>query len=200
MIELSDRADKYASGKSNAIIDKAIAQAYADGYRDGYKDREEEIPVGLRDNKMEFEDLGLPSGTLWSADYERNGDDYFYAPYDKAVLFGIPTKEQWTELFTTCKLEYVKNSAHDLYRIDCTGPNGRVISFCTSGLINAKQLNKQNEAYFWIKEEIEGNYKYAVHMSRQSNVIQNKKYFIDNTVVEKTFSGYKLPIRLARTK
>ena len=38
MTELLDRADKYASGKSNAVIDKAIAQAYADGYRDGYKD------------------------------------------------------------------------------------------------------------------------------------------------------------------
>ena len=51
-------------------MDKAIAQAYADGYRNGYKDREEEIPVDLRDNKTEYVDLGLPSGTLWSTDYE----------------------------------------------------------------------------------------------------------------------------------
>lgn len=199
MIELLDRADKYASGKSNAIIDKVIAQAYADGFRDGYKAREEEIPVDLRENKTEFVDLGLPSGTLWSASYEKHGEGYLYVPYNNAVLFDIPTLEQWNELYTTCKWEYVY-TAGLLCRIDCTGPNGHVISFCTSGLINAKQLNKRDEAFFWIKEIIEGNDKYAVHMYRLSNVIQNKKYFYDNTVVEKSFSGYKLPIRLVQTK
>ena len=45
MIELIERADKYAAGKTYAAIDKVIAQAYANGYRDGYKDCEDEIPV-----------------------------------------------------------------------------------------------------------------------------------------------------------
>ena len=70
MMELREKAENYAVGKANAAMDKAIAQAYADGYRDGYKDREDEIPVDLRDNKMEFVDLGLPSGTLWAKEFE----------------------------------------------------------------------------------------------------------------------------------
>lgn len=200
MMELLEKAEKYAVGKTIDTIDKAIAQAYADGYRDGYKDREEEIPVDLRDERTVFVDLGLPSGTMWSANYAKNGEDYLYAPYDKAVLFDIPTLEQWKELFAICKLEYVANSGGVLYRIDCTGPNGRVISFCASGLINALQKNKHSEVFFWIKEEIAGNEKNAVHMYRQTNVIQNSKYYNDTTKVEKTFSGYKLPIRLVRMK
>ena len=52
MIELLDRAEKYASGKASVMIDKAIAQAYADGYRDGYADREKEIPINLRETKQ----------------------------------------------------------------------------------------------------------------------------------------------------
>lgn len=198
MIELTEKSEKYAAGKAYAAIDKVIAQAYADGYRDGYKDCKEETLVNLNTNKTEYVDLGLPSGTLWSANYERDGDDYFYVPYDKAVLFDIPTKEQWTELFTTCKLEYVANSAHVLYRIDCTGPNGRVISFTSSGLINAIQKNKHSETFFWIKEEISGNEKNAVHMYYQSMKVHNKEYYYGNSVVEKTFSGYKLPIRLVK--
>ena len=71
MKELENFAANYSAGKANEAIDKAIAQAYADGYRDGYKDREEEIPVDLRDNKTEYVDLGLPSGTLWATDFEK---------------------------------------------------------------------------------------------------------------------------------
>ena len=39
-MELIEKAEKYAVGKANTAMDKAIAQAYADGYRDGYTDRE----------------------------------------------------------------------------------------------------------------------------------------------------------------
>ena len=77
---LAEKSEKYAAGKANAAIDKAIAQAYADGYRDGYKAREEEIPVDLRDNKTEFVDLGLPSGTLWAKDYERADGKLHFLP------------------------------------------------------------------------------------------------------------------------
>ena len=75
MNELSLKAENYAAEKMNELMAKAIAQAYADGYRDGYCERQQEIPVDLRDNKTEYVDLGLSSGTLWSADYEReNGN------------------------------------------------------------------------------------------------------------------------------
>ena len=203
MIELLDKADKYASGKSNAIIDKAIAQAYADGYRDGYADREKEIPMNLRENKTKFVDLGLPSGTLWATSFEYNGEDVIYSPYERAVLLDIPTIEQWNELTNLCKWDFIKNSNGTLCRSDCVGPNGRVISFYVTGLINAIEKRNHNESFFWIKEDIDGNEKKAVHIYRSYIKLEGKVKYIgdDCTVaVQNQFSGCKLPIRLVRKK
>ena len=101
MTELLDRADKYAAGKANAIIDKAIAQAYVDGYRDGYKDKENEIPVDFRGIMTEFIDLGLPSGTLWSCDFEKEKENDHRKrkekgtrlPKNRAIHFGKKPKK-----------------------------------------------------------------------------------------------------------
>ena len=71
MIELNEKAGSYAEANVINVLKEAFAKVYADGYRDGYKDREEEIPVNMRPNQTKYVDLGLPSGTLWSDDYER---------------------------------------------------------------------------------------------------------------------------------
>lgn len=200
-MELTEKAEKYSVGKASAAMDKAIAQAYADGYRDGYKDREEEIPVDLRDNKTEYVDLGLPSGTLWSKDYETKDDDYIYVPYEKAVIYEIPTMEQWNELFKTCKWKIVAYNAGARYRIDCIGPNGKVINFYMTGIIKAELKNKDSKSYFWIREDLEEKEKFAVKIERQAfQGQQGKIVYDDNETVEKVFSGYKLPIRLVRKK
>lgn len=200
MIELLDRADKYAAGKTNAIMDKAIAQAYADGYRDGYADREKEMPVNLREYKTTFVDLGLPSGTLWSTAYEKEGEEYIYSPYEKAVLLDIPTIEQWNELVSSCRWDFVTNNA-GLYRVDCVGPNGVVISFRVTGLIAAIQKKKSSDSYFWVKQEMEGDNRKAVHIYRQKGTtLQGSVYHTDVKVAEDIFSGFKLPIRLVRKK
>ena len=83
-MNILENAEKYAEGKANQAITKAIADAYVEGYKAGYKDREEEIPMDLRDNKTEYVDLGLPSGTLWASDYEKSGGKYIYLPYEEA--------------------------------------------------------------------------------------------------------------------
>lgn len=200
-MELTEKAEKYSVGKASAAMDKAIAQAYADGYRDGYKDREEEIPVDLRDNKTEYVDLGLPSGTLWSKDYETKDDDYVYVPYEKAVVYEIPTIEQWNELFNICKWKHVAFNAGARYRIDCIGPNGRVIHFNMTGIIKAELKGKDSKAYFWIREDLAENEKYSVTIERHASQCQQGKitYIYDETV-KKVFSGYKLPVRLVRKK
>ena len=77
-MNILENAKKYAEGKANKAITKAIADAYVEGYKAGYKDREEEIPMDLRDNKTEYVDLGLPSGTLWASDYEKSNGEYIY--------------------------------------------------------------------------------------------------------------------------
>lgn len=186
MTELLDRADKYASGKSNAVIEKAIAQAYADGYRDGYKDREEEIPVNLRDNKTEFVDLGLPSETMWAVDFEKEGNNRVFLPYEKARKFNIPTKEQWKELQDNCKWEKMFEGTR-LKEVVFVGPNGNRIKFEITGRIMAGGRTDIRQIFFWLQDENEGNDKTAVHLQ-------------NGGMIEEMFCGYKLPIRLVRTK
>ena len=190
MIELTKKAENYAAEKTNEVLTKAIAQAYADGYRDGYKDREKEIPAELRDNKTEYVDLGLPSGTLWAKDYEREENEIIYAPYGKASLYNIPTLEQWEELNYNCKWEFATNSSR-LNEVRCVGPNGAVLRFGITGKIDVCTLSYHHEVYFWIKDEKEGNNKNALNMWWNTN---------GNRRIEDLFSGYKLPIRLVRTK
>ena len=71
MIELNEKADIYAEENVINVLKEAFAKVYADGYRDGYKDCLDHVSVNLRISNTEYVDLGLPSGTLWSADYER---------------------------------------------------------------------------------------------------------------------------------
>ena len=83
MKELKELSANYATEKTNEMMSQIVAQAFADGYRMGYKDREDEIQVDLCDGKTEFVDLGLPSGTLWSADYLKGNDKREYLPIHK---------------------------------------------------------------------------------------------------------------------
>ena len=93
MIELQEKANGFAEENILEVLKEACSKVYAEGYRNGYKDRDAEISVDLRDNKTEYVDLGLPSGTLWAVDYEKEGNNNIYLPYDQAAQFGIPTEE-----------------------------------------------------------------------------------------------------------
>ena len=105
-MNIEEKARKFAEGKALAALDQAIQEAYAEGYRDGYKDREEEIPVELQENKTEFVDLGLPSGTLWASTYETNGSSCIYLPFEQAKKYKLPTMEQYQELKDSCVWDY----------------------------------------------------------------------------------------------
>ena len=197
MIDLTEKSAIYAAGKTNEVIDKAIAQAYADGYRDGYKDREEEIPVDLRENQTEYVDLGLPSGTLWAKDFEKTeGGSVLSLTYGEACHLSIPTTEQWTELKKNCiwqKVTRLKNGSNrDLY--ECIGPNGKTIEFTETGYYSAEQVLYSTNVYFWTKGEINDNRRTAARM----------RFFIDSNVVdcdwENLFTGFRLPVRLVKIK
>ena len=182
-MELREKAENYAVGKANAAMDKAIAQAYADGYRDGYKDREDEIPVDLRDNKMEFVDLGLPSGTLWAKEFETTENGFLYLPYVKAKHYNLPTKKQWEELVKYCKWGWCGK----VFR--CTGRNGETIDFPKTGKIDIIFENGGN-SYLWLLEDSlddENNaYAYIYNATPQE--------------IDSCFMGYKLPIRQVKSK
>lgn len=186
MKEIKEIAANYAVGRANDAIDKAIAQAYADGYRDGYKDCEEEIPVDLREKKTKFVDLGLPSGTLWARDYEANNGSYMYLPYGTAAKLSLPTEAQWDELLKMCRFIWsVKNNNYE-----CVGPNGNYIAFSIAGYMQTEN-EIQNSFAFWINSDTEELTNKSACLVRGGS-IQGYMYPV--------YMGYKLPVRLVRTK
>ena len=191
MEELEKLANKYAEEKMLDILKEAFAKVYADGYRDGFKDREAEIPVDLRDNKTEYVDLGLPSGTLWAADYEKEGGNILYMPYDKASQFDIPTEEQCNELLSLCRWESMGINRYS-GKFDCIGPNGKVITFKSTGFYKVDMKASYN-IYFWLKDQSENPEKTIAFM---------RYYDLEEDIrtVKEMFMGFKLPVRLVKTR
>lgn len=195
-MELIEKAANYAAGKANDAITNAIAQAYADGYRDGYKDREQEIPVDLRDNKTEYVDLGLPSGTLWAKDYEKGNKEYLFLPFCNATKYNLPTVEQWKELLEFCKLRGMyKSTVETFYGFTCIGPNGNSVSFRSEGYYENTTYEGEGRVYSWLQDDEEGLEKNVICIGERRLKVPNKK-----NGISKLFSGYKLPVRLVRNK
>lgn len=180
MKELKEISSNYAMEKSNDLFSQVVAQAFADGYRQGYKDREDEIPVDLRDQKTEYVDLGLPSGTLWAKEYERTNSGILYLPYVKAKYYHLPTKIQWEELIKYCKWGWYEK----VFR--CTGRNGETLDFPNTGRINPTYADG-GDFFLWLLDETVND--------------ENAYAWITNSRPQKinlSYMGYKLPIRQVR--
>ena len=136
MKELKELSANYAIERTNEMMSQIVAQAFADGYRMGYKDREDEIPIDLRDGKTEFVDLGLPSGTLWSSDYEKFDGKTMFLTYEKAAEFCLPSEDQCQELISLCRWTYTRTSG-----FLCIGPNGNNIRFRHTGFMKIEGKN-----------------------------------------------------------
>ena len=194
MEELREKAKSYAEENVINVLKETFAKVYAEGYCDGYKDREDKIPIDLRGNKTEYVDLVLPSGTQWSIDYERDGEEILFLPQIDAESLNIPTREQWEELVNACQWEYDQSgSFHVAY---CIGPNGKILKFSLTGMVHVNKKEEEGKAYFWISEEKEGNEKSAVSIYDVHNNVQN---YTDKSI-RSIFSGYKLPVRLVKSK
>lgn len=75
-------AKEYAEGKINDALNKVIVEAYMAGYNSGYKDGYDKVVKETSSDDIEYVDLGLPSGTLWSSNYledENNETVYVFA-------------------------------------------------------------------------------------------------------------------------
>jgi len=189
MEELRKKAINYAEENYNEVMKEAFAKVYADGYRNGYKECKEERAINLCDGKTEYVDLGLPSGTLWSSDYERVDDSLLFLPYIEAEHLCIPTKEQWEELATCCKWEFFRNHDYSFNRAVCIGPNGKTIIFNVTSMFRCEgKVAHAGDACFWIKDTEGLEEKPCITLYEKKNIIQ-----IDNT-----FPGYRLPLRLVK--
>ena len=197
MEDLRKKANNYAEENVNNVLKEAFAKVYADGYRDGYKDREEEIAIDLQDGETEFVDLGLPSGTKWSSDYILDGNYPDYLPYGRAELLNIPTQEQWEELKDNCQWEFDIDNAYDLCEARCVGPNGNTLRFVRTGKKEINSLSEEWAVFFWLKDCDEGNDKTAIHMYNAGKIYNRRDARVE---VETFFLGFKLPVRLVKTK
>ena len=202
MIELNEKAGTYAKENVINVLKEAFAKVYADGYRDGYKDCEEKIPINLRNKQTEFIDLGLPSGTLWSADFEKVDGKTIYQTYENAEAMSIPTNEQCKELLELCdwESEISSGSMRQLKKIICIGPNGNLIHFQVKGFITSdKIVYEWSDSVFWIKtDNPNGSERKAVILNNRDEKGLRCRKFSKNIV--EAFMGYKLPIRLVKSK
>ena len=188
MVELKEKANNYAGEKVINILKEALAKVYADGYRDGYKDCEDEITTNLQDDETEFVDLGLPSGTLWAKENMIEDNNCVYEPYTIALRNNIPTKDQCSELFSSCQFKQYDGVIYGI------GPNGNSITFPHTGYkkIGKEENSDSNLAsYFWIKNEDEESDHNAASLGYHYRVMKS---------IDSLFSGYKLPIRLVKSK
>ena len=202
MTELIEKAENYAAEKTNEVMVRAIAQAYADGYRDGYKDRGEEILVDLRDNKTEYVDLGLPSGTLWATDYEKENDEIMYFSFDKVNSLNIPSMAQWKELYELCDWECITSygkTDKNIKEVLCAGPNGNILRFATTGMQKFGGTIDREYIYFWLGENEEIKEKNCVRIIRSFQArVDSKRYYDTSYETIRMFAGYKLPVRLVK--
>ena len=190
MKELREKANSYAEENVINVLKEAFAKVYADGYRDGYKDRENEIPVDMQLNQTKYVDLGLPSGTLWSENYEMQDDKISYLPYDDASNYGIPSKEQMQELLDNCQWEFHYISSVSRKYI-CIGPNGNHIAFYSKGYKLADTQRESEKIYFWIMSNNDASSKNTAYLYYHNVPIKE---------IRELFSGNKLPLRLVKKK
>lgn len=183
-MNITEKSKEYANGKAIDALTNVIEQAYKDGYNDGYNDAlakgKDNAPDDLNDG-VEYIDLGLPSGTLWSSGYLSKDKSYMFLTYDEACKYNIPTKEQFEELVKYCQIiPNVNNTGHNYI-----GPNGKYFKLHYSFTYQGDKGSYIKECRFWIKDvEDEGQY----------------KSFARTNVLNVLFTGYRIPVMVVKQK
>lgn len=182
-MDIKEKARKFAEGKAISALDQIIEEAYAEGYRDGYKDREAEIPVEFQEDKTEYVDLGLPSGTLWASSFETSdGETTLRVPYEQAKKYHLPTKEQFKELIDYCIWDPQRRNNNFSHFI-VIGRNGNHIKLPNGGYLIADRLESWQNGYFWLNNESQDDQYKTAAIFWESNK--------NDTLL---FPGYRLPI------
>lgn len=169
-----------------------LEEAYLKGYEQATLDFNKSINI----DGVEYVDMGLPSGTLWSkhpVDFTENNETHLRLfSYLDAKELPIPTLEQAEEL--------INNSDREQQYI--YGPSGGKIGYKIIDGNAIKDLGEgcrgETEDYFWVKGTIENN---------QAPVMQygltKDATFEYSTIFGKTtrhFIGFHLPVFLVKTK
>lgn len=188
IMDIRERSKKYAEGRALSAIEAAIEQAYFDGYNDGLNHHENEKLEAIKEG-VEYVDLDLPSGTLWSSTCIKDGNKHRLLPYIEAAKLSIPTKEQFEELYSKCKWRDVYEG-ENVVGCSLIAKTGKEITIPYVKLNETFPFNQK--LYFWLRDYSESEEKdsAAIDSCNRVQPFITKKYFM----------GYKLPIMLVKNK
>lgn len=166
-------AQQYAEEKA-AEMAELLKAAYLKGYEQG----ELKVACSISIEGVEYYDLGLPSGTLWSAPlhYTWSYEYQKFSQNDASRFDGLPTEAQWEELNEICRI-------HSCNIIGRSGE--RINTFtCYRGEDVPEGYN-----YFWLKSEMD-----------EKGVAKAGRINADGLSIVFHFAGYKLPIMLTKKR
>ena len=166
-MDIKAKAKQYAEGKAQEAITSAVEQAYIKGYEAGYADglnRNEVTNQGIVTiGGLEYVDLNLPSGTLWSKNYiDRPEGTSLYLKYYEAAKLNIPTQSQFDELDKYCTKEIMvfKGNVCGI-RYKSRESNAYLdLHYCTG--FKDKEPIKLGSFGFWLSSWGEHNMKHAM--------------------------------------
>lgn len=176
--------DELTEQITNDVISK-IQPLIKEAFLKGYELGELRSALTVKVDGVEYVDLGLPSGTLWSkTPFHGIISNYSKFCYDDAQKLNIPTEEQCKELLANKKT--VINGAC----IETVGANGKRITAYAYGSYLGEGCEEMSK--FWIKGIPDGSHNAPVLTAYQNN--------LGVYSISKHFTGYRLPVFLVKSK
>ena len=206
---IEERAAEYAAERANKVFAVALAEAYKDGYRNGYNDNKANPMVELVSDydEVEYVDLGLPSGTLWSKDYLRKDGKIIYLPFCEAIKLSLPTEEQWKELvnhsYVTGITQDFKNAhkSEDVAAYSFTSHIGNGIIFGTcwevydGNGVNIEDGSNTDVVRFWLAVQT-----ISINTVESIRWDESDLWRLRGKPFASRFVGDKIPVRLVKQK
>ena len=191
-MNITEKSKEYAQGKAIDALTSAIEQAYADGYADGLKHYENEKLEAIKDS-VEYVDLGLPSGTLWSSSYVKDEKGLTRRiPFMEASQLNIPKEEDYRELFHECKKRFFSKSKK--HGVEFTGINGKSIFIEYTDNEGGEWTSIFADSFrFWLNENGEKDNERKAASIRMTKEEASLEFW-------DVFMGLKLPVMLVRKK
>lgn len=176
------------------LILAAYKEGYTEGYKHGFKNSQQIIIDGVN-----YIDLGLPSGTLWSMPIRQVPPgckyfDYVKRPYTEVSELSLPTLEDFEELYHHCMPSFQDNISKT---VQFTALNGQRIA------IDTKNYTPTNSNYrrlpmgemtplgtnmFWLKSEVKDDEARVAVLDTNNNTLYSSTHYV----------GYKLPFLLVK--
>lgn len=169
-----------------------LKEMLKDAFLKGYEQGALQTACSISIEGVKYYDLGLPSGTLWSAPIvNKNNEDYYYLiPYHEACKYnGLPTEEQWYELKRFCRVleDEIASPAGPRLKVGIYDVMwGRVYKHKYKG----EQIKGKNTNLLWLKSEFNGIGEAIAGLIEYDTTLDTTRHW----------AGYKLPIMLTKKK